>query len=578
MYLYRGWNLVLTIIITVFSGESLGFWSWPFSFQALAEQQQPILESITYEYEYADSHAKRIAIIGAGAGGSSTAYHLQKYAAESDLAINVTVFERSSYIGGRSTTVNAYGNPLEPVELGASIFVEVNAILKNASREFGLSPKFSDTEEAEVLGIWDGAEFVYTQKDSDWKYWDIAKLLWKYGLAPLKTQRLMKTVVGKFLQLYEAPYFPFRSLSERVEELDLKTVASVTGEQFLADNNIVGSFATDLIQASTRVNYGQNLNVIHGVETMVCMAIDGAMQIQGGNWQIFDGMIQSSNATIRLNHTIAEISQVQDKDRYNVKTITTDQIGVSHTREEPFDTVIIAAPLQYSNITMSSDLLQHTPDEIPYVTLHVTLFASPYGLNPAYFNLGPNDQVPTIILTTLPKNIPAPTDPKDFAGPVGFFSISTLRKIINPTTLEYENLYKIFSPQVLSAEFLSSILNSAVPVPEDFTTISSSANNTITWYYPHVWNSYPYEYPRVTFEEIQLAPGIYYTSGIESFISTMETSALMGKNVARLVIDDFLGSSEPDSKSVVEKLVEVGNVVAEAEIGVGGDMPVVDEL
>ncbi|KAG4026548.1 hypothetical protein MFRU_039g00260 [Monilinia fructicola] len=573
--MYRGWNLILTVIVTFLSGESLAFWSWPFSFQAATVEQQPIIESTTYEY--ADSHAKRIAIIGAGAGGSSSAYHLQKFAAETDLSINVTIFERSSYIGGRSTTVNAYGNPLEPVELGASIFVEVNAILKNASREFGLHPKSTDTEEAEVLGIWDGAEFVYTQKDSDWKYWDIAKLLWKYGLAPLKTQRLMKTVVGKFLQLYEAPYFPFRSLSERIEELDLKTVASVTGEQFLADNNIGGSFATELIQASTRVNYGQNLNVIHGVETMVCMAIEGAMQIQGGNWQIFDSMVQSSNSTVRLNHTITEISKVQDQEKYNVKTVTTDAIGVTHTSEEPFDSIIIAAPLQYSNIKIASGLLQHTPDEIPYVTLHVTLFTSPYGLNPAYFNLGPNDEVPTTILTTLPKNIPAPTDPKDFVGPPGFFSISTLRKVINPTTLEYENLYKIFSPQPLSSEFLSSILNSSAPVPQELATISSLGNNTITWYYPHVWNSYPYEYPRVTFEEIQLAPGIYYTSGIESFISTMETSALMGKNVARLVIDDFVGSAEPDSEPLVENVVKVESVI-EPEIGVGGDMPVVDEL
>ncbi|TGO07506.1 hypothetical protein BTUL_0270g00060 [Botrytis tulipae] len=572
--MYRGWNLVFAIIVTLLSGESLGFLSWPFKFQAVAVQE-PIIESTTYEY--ADSHAKRIAIIGAGAGGSSSAYHLQKYAAESDLAINVTVFERSSYIGGRSTTVNAFGNSLEPVELGASIFVDVNAILKNASREFDLHAKSSNTEVAEILGIWDGTEFVFTQKDSDWKYWDIAKMFWKYGFAPLKTQRLMKTVVGKFLQLYEAPYFPFRSLTERIEELDLKTVASVTGEQFLAQNNIEGSFTTDLIQASTRVNYGQNLNIIHGVETMVCMAIDGAMQIQGGNWQIFDNMIQSSNATVRLNHTITEISQVRDQERYNVKTITTDAIGVSHINEEPFDTIIIAAPLQYTDIKMSSDLLQHTPDEIPYVTLHVTLFTSPYGLNPAYFNIGPNEQVPTTILTTLPKNVPAPTDPNDFAGPVGFFSISTLRRVINPTTLEYENLYKIFSPRPLTSEFLSSILNSEVPVPEDLTTISPTANNTITWYHPHVWNSYPYEYPRVTFEEIQLAPGIYYTSGIESFISTMETSALMGKNVARLVVDDFLKSTETNSEPVAEE-IEVGKVIIEPEIGVGNDMPVVDEL
>jgi hypothetical protein len=48
-----------------------------------------------------------------------------------------------------------------------------------------------------------------------------------------------------------------------------------------------------------------------------------------------------------------------------------------------------------------------------------------------------------------------------------------------------------------------------------------------------------YEYPRVTFEGPELGPGFYYTSGIESFISTMETSALMGMNVARLIVDDY---------------------------------------
>lgn len=44
----------------------------------------------------------------------------------------------------------------------------------------------------------------------------------------------------------------------------------------------------------------------------------------------------------------------------------------------------------------------------------------------------------------------------------------------------------------------------------------------------------------MTFEDPELARGFYYTSGIESFISTMETSALMGKNVAQLIMDDYL--------------------------------------
>jgi len=163
---------------------------------------------------------------------------LQQFAAESGVSINITVFERSSYIGGRSTTVNAYGNPLERVELGASIFVEVNTILKNSSELFGLRPKESETENSELLGIWDGKEFVFTQKDSGWYYWDIAKLLWKYGLAPVRTQRLMQSTVANFRKLYEYPFFPFRSLSDRALDLDLTLLTGVTGQQYLAANNV----------------------------------------------------------------------------------------------------------------------------------------------------------------------------------------------------------------------------------------------------------------------------------------------------------------------------------------------------
>ena len=159
------------------------------------------------------------------------------------MAVNITIFEKSHYVGGRSTTVNAYGNPLEPVELGASIFVDINTILKNSSIAFGLRPKHQtpETGDSEVLGIWDGQKFVYTQKDNGWKYWGIAKLLWKYGLAPIRTQRLMKSTVRKFLKLYQAPFFPFRSLSDRAMDLDLTSVTAVTGAQYLEANGVIRS-------------------------------------------------------------------------------------------------------------------------------------------------------------------------------------------------------------------------------------------------------------------------------------------------------------------------------------------------
>jgi prenylcysteine oxidase / farnesylcysteine lyase len=128
---------------------------------------------------------------------------------------------------------------LEPVELGASIFVEVNRILRDAANEFGLHAQSHESsgDEPEILGIWNGEKFVFTQKgEASW--FDLAKLFWKYGLAPMRTQRLMRTTVAKFLKLYEPPFFPFRSLSDRALDLDLTPVTAVTGEQFLTANNV----------------------------------------------------------------------------------------------------------------------------------------------------------------------------------------------------------------------------------------------------------------------------------------------------------------------------------------------------
>ncbi|EHL01612.1 putative Farnesylcysteine lyase [Glarea lozoyensis 74030] len=260
-------------------------------------------------------------------------------------------------------------------------------------------------------------------KDSGWQWWDNTKLLWKYGMAPIKTVRLMKVVVGKFKQLYTAPFFPFRSLSDRAEDLDLLPATGVTGEQYLEKNG--------------------NLGVIHGLETMVCMAIEGAMSVRGGNWQIFDGMLKSSNATINLNTTVDAISKVN---------------GASASTTKHYDTVILAAPFQYSGINVEEGVLRKTPDKIPYVTLHVTLFASNRTFSPKFFGLGPDADVPTTIITTLPPG-EVPARPEDGVGKAGFFSMSTLRSVINPVTLQTENLYKVFSPAPVTPEFLAKVFD-----------------------------------------------------------------------------------------------------------------------
>ncbi|KAH7401435.1 prenylcysteine oxidase-like protein 1 precursor [Pyrenochaeta sp. MPI-SDFR-AT-0127] len=470
--------------------------------------------------------AKRVAIIGAGAGGASTAYHLAQYAAEASISVDITVFERNSYVGGRTTTVNVWNDANAAVELGGSIFVEVNHIMMDAMERFNLSAAKQDLAtrlELPDLGIWNGEEFVIITRAED-SWWDKAKLLWRYGTAPLWTNRLMKSAVGKFLTMYDEPVFPWRSLGDVIEQVGLLEVTGVTGEQYLKANGIGDAFAREIIQASTRVNYASNLPYIHGLETMVCMATNGAMQIDGGNWQIFANMLNASHATTHFNTTIAKISKRHDS-TYELSTST------GHT--STFDDVVLASPLQYSDLTIDP-APKHSPDEIPYTKLYVTLFASPHKLEPKAFNLDAGKAVPQYVLTTLPPDEKA----VDGVGSPGFFSISIVNQGTNPhsATPRPEYIYKIFSPSKVNSTFLSHILGHEV---SDDEARHGDVDGKVSWIHHKIWHSYPREYPRVTFEEVRLDDGLWYTSGIESFISTMETSALSGKNIARLLRDEW---------------------------------------
>jgi NADPH-dependent glutamate synthase beta subunit-like oxidoreductase len=84
---------------------------------------------------------KKIAVIGAGPGGTSTAYFLSR--AHSKLeedgrggeGFEITLFERDERIGGRTAVVKPYfDDGLDAIELGASIFADVNMNLKRIAK------------------------------------------------------------------------------------------------------------------------------------------------------------------------------------------------------------------------------------------------------------------------------------------------------------------------------------------------------------------------------------------------------------------------------------------------------------
>lgn len=608
-----------------------------------AQSQQPLQTDNATPIPY------RVAIIGAGPAGSSTAYHLTQYAQAAGIPINITIFDRNDYIGGRSTTVNALDDPRYPVELGASIFVAVNQILVNATRDFKLpvSGKIYESTGAKYdVGIWDGDGFVYLIEASDddndddnssgWKdrligWWDIAKLLWKYGLSPIRLRSLQQNTIGKFLRMYQ-DYFPFSDLTSAVGELDLIASVSRTGADFLTTNGVGEQFQREIVQAATRVNYAQNLGTIHGLGSVVSMSTDGAMSIEGGNWHMFEAMVRYSGAHLRLNHTVSQIT-----------SIATGEVAVgwqtTHPEEsssnfENFDAVVLAAPIGLSNITFDPPPTYELskPD---YVDLYVTLLISPYRPSAVYFNTQADRsnsttihsarspltdaEIPDSILTTLPEALqPYLSNARGTAGlsSADFWSLSTLQ-VLNPASdgyisplltegsipasnLEIEQtqyLYKLFSPAPISVNTLIQLFDwtdhpALADSCSDETSgekeycfrqksISTLPRQLITWSHEKLWQSYPYLTPTSEFacwnlyacknhsiplvsgmtktssfktdspgttEGSRVSPRVWLTSPMEEFISTMETSALSGMNVARLLIDGLVSDEVEKSE------------------------------
>lgn len=132
----------------------------------------------------------RVAVVGAGAAGSSQAYFLNFLQSQfPSVEFDVTLYEKSGYVGGRSTTVSLpYENTY--AELGASIFsVPNNLNLAKAVQEFGLELQDGHGDarlENARMAIFDGESYIFEDSNWAWGYWDKAKILWKYGLAPLR--------------------------------------------------------------------------------------------------------------------------------------------------------------------------------------------------------------------------------------------------------------------------------------------------------------------------------------------------------------------------------------------------------
>jgi len=479
----------------------------------------------------------RVAIIGGGPGGTAAAYYLartfnssnaSRYLASEGIStqpklnssqlnfsdiipsLSIDLYEKSDRVGGRcfsqpivfSANNNTYSTT---VEWGASMFVDENKNLVEASKNFDLKliPFSSNTDSDDNrFGIWKPSQkrFEFVESNSKWK--DKFNGIYRYGLSPFWTIRMVNRVVGQFLKLYDTTK-GFESIEEMIHVLKMEPYMKVSAREFFESKyQFRRKWIDEMLETVTRVNYGQNLADTHVFATLVGFVQGQTWQIEGGNQQIFQGFVNHSNANVFLNTGVNRIqsSQSPSTNTYPLYTVSSSNVG-----DKEYDIVIMATgELHHSGIQFTNSTIPFEPT--PYQHLHVTYV------------------VGNINATTFPD--PPPNIFSMAATPETFFnSVSLIRKFSDLG----KSLFKVFSPNELTWEQLD--------------TLFFDLSQDLVW--RNEWDAYPKMIPRTPKNpcppvELVKNSNVFYVNSFEPFISTMETETLSAKNIIRLLWQRFV--------------------------------------
>ena len=134
------------------------------------------------------SPPEKIAVIGAGIGGTSAAYYLrQKFGKD----VKIDVFEKGE-VGGRLATLTMQG---QEYESGGSIIHPLNLHMKRFVKDLGLSAVQSPSG---LVGVYNGETLVY--EESSWFIINMIKLIWYYGFQSLRMHMWVEDILDKFMR------------------------------------------------------------------------------------------------------------------------------------------------------------------------------------------------------------------------------------------------------------------------------------------------------------------------------------------------------------------------------------------
>ncbi|XP_037364873.1 prenylcysteine oxidase-like [Talpa occidentalis] len=468
-----------------------------------------------------DVRPNKIAVIGAGIGGSAVAHFLQQHFGP---RVQIDVYEKGT-VGGRLATISVNK---QHYESGAASFHSLSLHMQNFVKQLGLRHR------REVVGrsaIFGGEHFVL--EETDWYLLNVFRLWWHYGISFLRLQMWVEEVMEKFMRIYkyQAHGYAFSGVEELLYSLGESAFVNMTQRsvaESLLQVGVTQRFIDDVVSAVLRASYGQSAAMPAFAGAMSLAGAQGSLwSVEGGNKLVCSGLLRLTKANV-IHATVTSVTLHSKEGKALYQVGYESEMG---NGSDFYDIVVIATPLPLDNGSSTIAFQGFDPPiAVAQGSFQPTVISLVHGyLNSSYFGFPDPKLFPfaSILTTDFPNFFCA----LDNICPVNI-SGSFRRKQPQEAAV-----WRVQSPKPLLRTQLKTLFRSYYSV--------QTAE----------WQAHPLYGSHATLPRFELHDQLFYLNALEWAASSVEVMAVAAKNVALLAFNRWYQDLDKiDQKDLMHKV------------------------